>query len=80
MVMLDLEVVVEDCIGEECKVFIWSMLIGIIVWLILGYLVSDKVLSIFVMGFWVFNLQGQLQELCIMFDMESFCVQLGLQI
>ncbi len=24
------------------------------------------------MGFWVFNPQGQLQELCTMFDMESF--------
>ncbi|VFS85961.1 Uncharacterised protein [Pseudomonas aeruginosa] len=31
------------------------------------------------MGFWVFNPQGQLQELCTMFDMESFRAQLGLQ-
>lgn len=29
--MPDLEVVVEDCIGEERKVFTWSTLIGTIV-------------------------------------------------
>lgn len=52
---------------------------GTIVRPTLGYPASDKVLSISAMGFWVFNPQGQLQELCTMFDMESFRAQLGLQ-
>ncbi len=56
--MPDLEVVVEDCIGEERKVFTWSTLIGTIVRPTLGYPASDKVLSISAMGFWVFNPQG----------------------
>lgn len=51
--MPDLEVVVEDCIGEERKVFTWSTLIGTIVRPTLGYPASDKVLSISAMGFCV---------------------------
>lgn len=79
MAIPDLEVVVKDCIGEERKVFTRSTLIGAIARSTLDYPASDKVLSISAMGFWVFNLQGQLQELCTMFDMESFRARLGLQ-
>ncbi|MCB2490421.1 ester cyclase, partial [Listeria monocytogenes] len=43
--MPDLEVVVEDCIGEERKVFTWSTLIGTIVRPTLGSPASDKVLE-----------------------------------
>ncbi len=76
--MDDLEVVVEDCIREERKVFTWSTLIGTIVRPALGYPASDRIVSISAMGFWVFNRQDQVQELCTLFDMESFRAQMGL--
>lgn len=77
--MPDLQVVVEECIAEGRKVFTWSTLIGSIAQPALGYPASDKVLSIPAMAFWVFNSQDQVQELCTLFDMESFRTQMGLQ-
>lgn len=76
--MPDLEVVVEECIAEGHKVFTWSTLIGSIQKHALGYPPSDRVLSISAMAFWTFNSLGEVQELCTMFDMESFRAQLGL--
>lgn len=76
--MPDLEVVVEECIAEGNKVFTWSTLIGSIQKPALGYPPSDRVLSISAMAFWTFNSLGEVQELCTMFDMESFRAQLGL--
>lgn len=76
--MPDLEVVVEECIAEGHKVFTWSTLIGSIQKPALGYPPSDRVLSISAMAFWTFNSLGEVQELCTMFDMESFRAQLGL--
>ena len=77
--MPDRRVVVEDCIGER-KVFTWSTLIRHHRPADPGLSGQRQVLSaISAMGFWVFNPQGQLQELCTMFDMESFRAQLGLQ-
>ena len=76
--MPDLEVVVEDCIGEERKVFTWSTLIGSIAHAAFGYPPSDKVLSISAMAFWTITPTQQVQEICTMFDMESFRAQLGL--
>lgn len=77
--MSDLEVVVEECIREGNKVFTWSTLMGSISRPVLGYPVSDRIVSISAMGFWVFNSQSQVQELCTLFDMESFRAQMGLQ-
>lgn len=76
--MPDLEVVVEECIAEGHKVFTWSTLIGSIQKPALGYTPSDRVLSISAMAFWTLNSLGEVQELCTMFDMESFRAQLGL--
>jgi hypothetical protein len=32
------------------------------------------------MAFWTFNFSGEIQEICTMFDMESFRAQQGLAI
>ncbi|MEX6503594.1 ketosteroid isomerase-related protein [Pseudomonas zhanjiangensis] len=77
--MPDLEVVVEDCIAEGNKVVTWSTLIGTIEKPALGYPPSDKVLSISAMAFWTLTPGNEIQEICTIFDMESFRAQLGLQ-
>ncbi|MFP6863570.1 ketosteroid isomerase-related protein [Pseudomonas sp.] len=76
--MPDLQVVVEECIAEDNKVVTWSTLIGTIQKPALGYLPSDKVLSISAMAFWTITPGNEIQEICTMFDMESFRSQLGL--
>ena len=76
--MPDLQVVIEECIAEGNKVVTWSTLIGTIQRPALGYPPSDKVLSISVMAFWTFTPGKEIQEICTMFDMESFRAQLGL--
>ena len=76
--MPDLEVVVEECIAEGNKVVTWSTMIGTIEKPAFGYPASDKVLSISAMAFWTLNFNGEIQEICTMFDMESFRAQLGL--
>jgi len=77
--MPDLEVVIEECLAEGNKVVTWSTLIGTIEKPALGYPPSDKVLSISAMAFWTLNSVGEIQEICTMFDMESFRAQLGLE-
>jgi len=77
--MPDLEVVVEECIAEGNKVVTWCTLIGTIQRPALGYPPSDKVLSISAMAFWTLTPGNEIQEICTMFDMESFRSQLGLQ-
>ncbi|UVE16962.1 ester cyclase [Pseudomonas sp. LS44] len=77
--MPDLEVVVEECLAEGNKVFSWSTLIGTISKPAFGYPVSDKVLSISAMACWTIGSNGLIEEICTMFDMESFRAQLGLQ-
>jgi steroid delta-isomerase-like uncharacterized protein len=77
--MPDLQVVVEECIAEGYKVFTWSTLIGTIQKPALGYPPSDKVLSLSAMAFWTLTPGNEIQEICTMFDMESFRAQLGLQ-
>ncbi|PAU53149.1 hypothetical protein BZL41_23565 [Pseudomonas sp. PIC25] len=77
--MPDLEVVVEECIAEGYKVVTWSTLIGTIEKPALGYPPSDKVLSISAMAFWTLTPANEIQEICTMFDMESFRAQLGLE-
>ena len=76
--MPDLQVVVEECIAEDNKVVTWSTLIGTIQKPALGYPPSDKVLSISAMAFWTITPGNEIQEICTMFDMESFRSQLGL--
>ncbi len=76
--MPDLQVVVEECIAEDNKVVTWSTLIGTIQKPALGYPPSDKVLSISAMAFWTITPSNEIQEICTMFDMESFRSQLGL--
>ncbi|MBA4289813.1 MAG: hypothetical protein C0439_12660 [Pseudomonas sp.] len=76
--MPDLQVVVEECIAEDFKVVTWSTLIGTIQKPALGYPPSDKVLSISAMAFWTLTPSHEIQEICTMFDMESFRAQLGL--
>ncbi|MDE3735659.1 MULTISPECIES: ketosteroid isomerase-related protein [Pseudomonas] len=76
--MPDLEVVVEECIAEGNKVVTWCTLIGSIQKPALGYPPSDRILSISAMAFWTLNSLGEVQEICTMFDMESFRAQLGL--
>ena len=56
----------------------WSTLIGTIERQAFGYPPSDKVLSISAMAFWTITPTQQVQEICTMFDMESFRAQLGL--
>ena len=77
--MPDLEVVVEECIAEGYKVVTWSTMIGTIEKPALGYPPSDKVLSISAMAFWTLAPNGDIREICTMFDMESFRAQLGLE-
>jgi len=77
--MPDLQVVVEECIAEGYKVVTWSTLIGTIQKPALGYPPSDKVLSISAMALWTLTPGNEIQEICTMFDMESFRAQLGLQ-
>lgn len=77
--MPDLQVVVEECIAEGYKVVTWSTLIGTIQKPALGYPPSDKVLSISAMAFWTLTPGNEIQEICTLFDMESFRAQLGLQ-
>ena len=77
--MPDLQVVVEECIAEGNKVVTWSTLIGTIEKPALGYPPSDKVMSISAMAFWTLTPRNEIQELCTMFDMESFRAQLGLE-
>ncbi|MDG9924331.1 MULTISPECIES: ketosteroid isomerase-related protein [unclassified Pseudomonas] len=77
--MPDMEVVIEDCIAEGNKVVTWSTLIGTIEKPALGYPPSDKVLSISAMAFWTLAPNGDIREICTMFDMESFRAQLGLE-
>ena len=77
--MPDLQVVVEECIAEGYKVVTWSTLIGTIEKPALGYPPSDKVLSISAMAFWTLTLGNEIQEICTMFDMESFRAQLNLE-
>ena len=79
LAMPDLQIVVEDCIAEGYKVVTWSTLIGTIQKPALGYAPSDKVMSISAMAFWTLNPSNEIQEICTMFDMESFRAQLGLQ-
>ncbi|MDO9623258.1 MAG: ketosteroid isomerase-related protein [Pseudomonas sp.] len=76
--MPDLQVVVEECIAEGNKVVTWSTLIGTIEKPALGYPPSDKVLSIAAMAFWTLSPSNYIEEICTMFDMESFRAQLGL--
>jgi steroid delta-isomerase-like uncharacterized protein len=76
--MPDLQVVVEECVAEGYKVVTWSTLIGTIQKPALGYPPSDKVLSISAMAFWTLTPSNEIQEICTMFDMESFRSQLGL--
>ena len=78
--MPDMEVVVEECIAEGNKVVTWSTLIGTIEKPAFGYPPSDKVLSISAMAFWTLTPGGEIQEICTMFDMESFRAQQGLAI
>lgn len=78
--MPDMEVVVEECIAEGNKVVTWSTLIGTIEKPAFGYPPSDKVLSISAMAFWTLTPSGEIQEICTMFDMESFRAQQGLAI
>lgn len=78
--MPNLQVVVEECIAEGDKVVTWSTMIGTIEKPAFGYPASDKVLSISAMAFWTINLSGEIQEICTMFDMESFRAQQGLSI
>ncbi|QNH07693.1 ester cyclase [Pseudomonas sp. B11D7D] len=77
--MPDLQIVIEECVAEGYKVVTWSTLIGTIQKPALGYPPSDKVLSISAMAFWTLNPGNEIQEICTMFDMESFRAQLGLQ-
>ncbi len=77
--MPDLEVVIEECLAEGNKVVTWSTLIGTLEKSALGYPASDRVLSISAMAFWTLNSVGEIQEICTMFDMESFRSQLGLE-
>ena len=77
--MPDLQIMVEECIAEGYKVVTWSTLIGTIQNPALGYPPSDKVLSISAMAFWTLTPGNEIQEICTMFDMESFRAQLGLQ-
>ncbi|MFA7822675.1 ketosteroid isomerase-related protein [Aeromonas dhakensis] len=77
--MPDLQIVVEECIAEGYKVVTWSTLIGTIQNPALGYPPSDKVLSISAMAFWTLTPGNEIQEICTMFDMESFRAQLDLQ-
>ena len=79
LAMPDLQVVVEECIAEGNKVVTWSTLIGTIEKPALGYPPSDKVLSISAMAFWTLAPNGDIREICTMFDMESFRAQLGLE-
>ncbi|MDP3977261.1 MAG: ketosteroid isomerase-related protein [Pseudomonas sp.] len=76
--MPDLQVVVEECVAEGNKVVTWSTLIGTIEKPALGYPPSDKVLAIAAMAFWTLGPRNEIQEICTMFDMESFRAQLGL--
>lgn len=76
--MPDLQIVIEECVAEGYKVVTWSTLIGTIQKPALGYPPSDKVLSISAMAFWTLNPGNEIQEICTMFDMESFRAQLGL--
>ena len=80
LAMPDLQVVVEECIAEGHKVVPWSPLIGTIEKAAFGYPPSDKVLSISAMAFWTLTPSGEIQEICTMFDMESFRAQQGLAI
>jgi len=80
LAMPDLQVVVEECIAEGNKVVTWSTLIGTIEKPAFGYPPSDKVLSISAMAFWTLTPGGEIQEICTMFDMESFRAQQGLAI
>ena len=57
----------------------WSTLIGTLEKAAMGYPASDRVLSISAMAFWTLNSVGEIQEICTMFDMESFRSQLGLE-
>ncbi|MHA6478759.1 ketosteroid isomerase-related protein [Stutzerimonas sp. KH-1] len=77
--MPELEVVVEECLAEGNRVVTWSTLIGTIAQPAFGYPPSDKVLSISAMAFWTITPTQQVQEICTMFDMESFRAQLGLE-
>lgn len=77
--MPDLQVVIEECIAEGNKVVTWSTLIGTIEKPALGYPPSDKVLSISAMAFWTLSPSNEIQEICTVFDMESFRSQLGLE-
>ncbi len=77
--MPELEVVVEECLAEGNRVVTWSTLIGSIAQSAFGYPPSDKVLSISAMAFWTITPTQQVQEICTMFDMESFRAQLGLE-
>src|SRR3990167_6089747 len=73
-----IEMVLDECIAEDYKVVTWSTLIGTIQKPALGYPPSDKILSISAMAFWTLNPANEIQEICTMFDMESFRSQLGL--
>ncbi|RRV67997.1 hypothetical protein EGI99_13690 [Stutzerimonas stutzeri] len=77
--MPELEVVVEECLAEGNQAVTWSTLIGSIAQPAFGYPPSDKVLSISAMAFWTITPTQQVQEICTMFDMESFRAQLGLE-
>ena len=79
LAMPDIEVVVEECVAEGNKVVSWSTLIGTIQKPALGYPPSDKVMSISAMAFWSLTPNDEIQEICTMFDMESFRAQLGLE-
>jgi steroid delta-isomerase-like uncharacterized protein len=78
--MPDLQVLIEECISEGDKVMTWSTMIGSIATPMYGYPASDKVLSISAMAFWTISFSGEIQEICTMFDMESFRAQQGLAI
>lgn len=77
--MTDLHVEIEDIIAEGRTVVTWSTFMGTIAKPALGYPASDKLLSISAMAFWRYSPAGKLEELCTLFDMESFRAQLGLQ-
>lgn len=79
LAMPDIQVVLEECIAEGNKVFTWCTMIGTIERSAFGYPASDRVLSISAMAFWTLNHSDEIQEICTMFDMESFRAQMGLE-
>ncbi|MBK3868229.1 hypothetical protein GFL09_11075 [Pseudomonas stutzeri] len=77
--MPDLQVVVDDCIGEGHKVVTSCTVMGTLATPLPGHSVSNKILAIAAMSVWTLSPAGDIEEIHTLVDLDGVHQQLGLE-